>query len=80
MSPSSNPYRLARSAVPSAYRVFLTPDLEAFTFSGRVEIDVDIHESVSTLTLNAVDLELRFNRLAVCHLVCRCSGGRGLDG
>jgi len=58
MSPSSNPYRLARSAVPSAYRVFLTPDLEAFTFSGRVEIDVDIHESVSTLTLNAVDLEL----------------------
>ena len=58
MSSSSNPYRLARSVVPSAYRVFLTPDLEAFTFSGRVEIDVDIHVSVSELKMNAVDLEL----------------------
>jgi puromycin-sensitive aminopeptidase len=58
MSSSSNPYRLARSIVPSAYRVFLTPDLEAFTFAGRVEIDVDIHESVKELTLNALELEL----------------------
>ena len=58
MSTSSNPYRLARTVVPSAYRVFLTPDLEAFTFAGRVEIDVDIHESTSELTLHAAELEL----------------------
>jgi puromycin-sensitive aminopeptidase len=58
MTASSNPYRLARTVVPSAYRIFITPDLEKFTFSGRVEIDVDIKESVSDLTLNAVELEL----------------------
>jgi puromycin-sensitive aminopeptidase len=58
MSSSSNPYRLARSVVPSAYRVFLTPNLEAFTFAGRVEIDVDITESVKELTLNALELDL----------------------
>ena len=58
MSSSSNPYRLARSVVPSAYRVFLTPDLEAFTFSGRVEIDVTIEETIGELTLHAVELEL----------------------
>jgi puromycin-sensitive aminopeptidase len=58
MTASKNPYRLARSVVPSAYRIFITPDLEKFTFSGRVEIDVEIKESVSTLTLNAVELEL----------------------
>ncbi|MGH3733827.1 MAG: M1 family metallopeptidase [Acidimicrobiales bacterium] len=58
MTAAKNPYRLDRTVVPSAYRIFLTPDLEKFTFSGRAEIDVDIKESVSELTLNAVDLEL----------------------
>jgi len=58
MTSTTNPYRLARSVVPSAYRVFLTPSLETFTFAGRVEIDVEITESLSELTLHAVDLEL----------------------
>jgi puromycin-sensitive aminopeptidase len=38
--------------------MFLAPDLEAATFSGRVEIDVDINESLSTLRLHALDLTL----------------------
>ncbi len=58
MSTTANPYRLARTIVPSAYRIFLTPDLETFTFAGRVEIDVTITESVSRFTLNALDLQL----------------------
>jgi puromycin-sensitive aminopeptidase len=58
MSTTPNPYRLARSVVPSAYRIFLTPDLESFTFAGRVEIDVEITEVVDRFTLNALDLEL----------------------
>jgi puromycin-sensitive aminopeptidase len=58
MKPSTNPYRLVRSVVPSAYRIFLTPDLEAFTFAGRVEIDVDVAEEVSEITMHALDLEL----------------------
>ncbi len=65
MSPSMNPYRLARTVVPSAYRIFLTPDLEKFTFAGRVEIDIDIKQSVDRFTLNALDLELGPPRSAV---------------
>jgi puromycin-sensitive aminopeptidase len=58
MTASKNPYRLVPTVVPSAYRIFIIPDLEKFTFSGRVEVDVEIKESVSELTLNAVELEL----------------------
>ncbi len=58
MSPSSNPYRLARTVVPSAYRIFLTPNLEAYTFAGRVEIDVEVVQPLSELTMHALDLEL----------------------
>ena len=58
MTSTSNPYRLARTVVPSAYRIFITPNLETATFTGRVEIDVDIAEAVSTITLNALELEL----------------------
>ena len=58
MSTRSNPYRLSRHVTPSAYRIFLTPDLEAATFAGRVEIDVDIHESTREFTLHALDLEV----------------------
>jgi puromycin-sensitive aminopeptidase len=55
---SLNPYRLARTVVPSAYAMFLTPDLEAATFTGRVQIDVDVIEALSTLRLHALDLDL----------------------
>jgi puromycin-sensitive aminopeptidase len=55
---SSNPYRLARTVLPSAYRIFLTPDLDSATFSGRVEVDIDIVEPLSQMTLHALGLEL----------------------
>jgi aminopeptidase N len=38
--------------------LFLTPDLDAASFTGRVEVDIDIHEPVSTLTLHSLDLVL----------------------
>ncbi|MDE3064545.1 MAG: hypothetical protein KGJ36_02615, partial [Acidobacteriota bacterium] len=56
MSSTSNPYRLSRAVVPSAYRLFIVPDVDNSTFSGRVEIDVDIREASDRITLNAVDL------------------------
>jgi puromycin-sensitive aminopeptidase len=58
MNSSSNPYRLDRNVVPSAYRIFLTPDLEAATFAGRVEIDVDVASAASSFTLHAIELAL----------------------
>ncbi|MHB8334132.1 MAG: M1 family metallopeptidase [Acidimicrobiales bacterium] len=55
---SSNPFRLSRTVVPHAYRIFLTPDLAAATFVGRVEIDVNVAEPVQTVTMHAKNLEL----------------------
>ena len=52
----SNPYRLGTTIVPVAYRLTLTPDLDAATFSGSVEIDVEINESVVEFSLNAIEL------------------------
>ena len=58
MNTTVNPYRLGRSVVPSAYRLFITPDLAAATFAGRVEVDVVVEESNRHFTLHAVDLVL----------------------
>ena len=58
MSSTPNPYRLNRNVTPAAYRIFLTPDLDAATFAGRVEIDVTISESASSFTLHAIELAL----------------------
>jgi puromycin-sensitive aminopeptidase len=58
MSTNSNPYRLTRDVTPSDYRIFITPDLDAATFAGRVEIDVIINVATSRLTLHALDLSL----------------------
>jgi len=58
MSTKINPYRLTRHVTPSDYRIFITPDLAAATFAGRVEIDVDVHVATDRLTLHALDLEL----------------------
>jgi puromycin-sensitive aminopeptidase len=58
MTNENNPYRLGRTIVPSAYRIFITPDLENATFAGRVEIDVDVTESTKEVKLNAIELEL----------------------
>jgi puromycin-sensitive aminopeptidase len=58
MTTENNPYRLDRTVVPSAYRIFITPNLESASFAGRVEIDVDIMEATKTLKLNAIELDL----------------------
>ncbi|HSN02452.1 MAG TPA: M1 family aminopeptidase [Acidimicrobiales bacterium] len=53
-----NPYRLSTTIVPRAYRLRIEPDLDAATFSGHVAIDVDVSESATSISLNALDLEL----------------------
>ncbi len=58
MTTETNPYRLDRTVVPSAYRIFITPDLENATFAGRVEIDVDVIEATKVVKLNAIELDL----------------------
>lgn len=50
--------RLPSTAVPSAYRLELAPDLETFTFAGSVSIDVDIPEATDVLVLNSIELTI----------------------
>ncbi len=55
---ASSPYRLPRNVAPTTYRLRLIPDLEAATFSGTVEIDIEIHEAANTVVMNAAELEI----------------------
>ena len=64
-TPTLDPYRLPRAAIPTRYDVELVPDLEAGTFDGRVDIRADVQEPTADLVLNAVDLDI---------LACRVDG------
>ena len=57
------PYRLPTSVRPLAYRLVLTPDLPAATFTGDVEIDISIEEPTRDIVLNAAELEITFAEL-----------------
>jgi len=71
MSSTPNPYRLLRNVIPSAYRIFLTPDLDAATFAGRVEIDVAISDANHSFTLHAIELELGAASVSVAGATLR---------
>lgn len=50
---------LPDSAIPSHYELLLEPDLEAFTFSGSVTIDIIAKEPTDTLTIHANEIEVQ---------------------
>lgn len=54
---------LPKNVVPLHYRVFLDPDLEKYTYTGKVSIDVDVVETSKSVTLNVLDLVLRNPKL-----------------
>ena len=51
-------YRLPRTVVPTRYDLVLEPDLGSATFSGTVEIEIDVHERVDEIVVNALDLAI----------------------
>jgi puromycin-sensitive aminopeptidase len=55
---TSNPYRLPRTVVPSAYRLCIDVNLDAATFEGSVDIDVDFKDELSSFALNAIELDV----------------------
>jgi puromycin-sensitive aminopeptidase len=57
-TPTLDPYRLPRTAIPSRYDVELAPDLGAATFEGSVAVAVDVREPAAELVLNAAELEI----------------------
>ncbi|HUB53356.1 MAG TPA: M1 family metallopeptidase [Terracidiphilus sp.] len=48
--------RLPNTVAPTHYRLSLTPDLKAATFTGTEQIDVDIKQPLSAITLNAAEI------------------------
>ncbi len=61
----TNPHRLPAIVAPNHYRIRIEPDLDAATFSGSVEIEVDILESTDHIELNALDLEITSTRISL---------------
>ncbi len=51
-------YRLPRSVVPRRYDLVLEPDLDAATFSGSEDVEVEVRERVSEIVLNADELSI----------------------
>jgi puromycin-sensitive aminopeptidase len=55
---SNQDYRLPRNVVPTNYRIQIEPDLAKKVFTGEVNIEVSVVEPVSTIVLNAKELEI----------------------
>ncbi len=48
--------RLPASVTPRTYRIDFTPDIQALTFSGTVQIDITVHQPTKNIVLNSADL------------------------
>ena len=53
-----SPYRLPTHVRPLQYNLKLAPDLDSFTFTGQVSIQVQVTEPTSQVVLNAAELQL----------------------
>ncbi len=51
-------YRLPGNVIPEKYTLSLTPDLEAFTFQGEADIEVEVKEATLAISMNAAELEI----------------------
>jgi puromycin-sensitive aminopeptidase len=70
---SVDPARLPTTVTPAAYRLRMQPDLEAASFTGRVEIDVEVAEPTTTIVLHAHELQID-------PPLIRGTGGRPTEG
>jgi puromycin-sensitive aminopeptidase len=55
---TENPYRLPRTVIPSRYGLVLEPDLDAATFRGTEDVDVEVVEPVTEIVFNALELDI----------------------
>ncbi len=52
-------HRLPRTAIPHRYDLRLAPDLEEFTFDGKVKIALEVPNDTDRLVLNAIELTIQ---------------------
>ena len=71
-------FRLPKNVVPTNYAIELTPDMEMFTFSGKVAIEVDVLSPVSEVKINSKELEIS-SFYAVCAGETRHNGMVSID-
>jgi aminopeptidase N/puromycin-sensitive aminopeptidase len=58
-APRADAQRLPTTVVPTHYKLILTPDLKAATFSGVEQIDVKVGVATKTITLNAAEIDFQ---------------------
>ena len=51
--------RLPTTVLPDEYRLTLTPDLKAATFTGVEQIDVTVNQPTKSITLNSAEIEFQ---------------------
>ena len=56
--PLDNPHRLPRHVLPHRYDLTIEPDLPGASFSGAVDIDVQVNDATDVVVLNAIELEI----------------------
>lgn len=54
-----DPYRLPRDIIPKIYELKLVPDLDAATFSGEVNITLNVLMKTNTIILNSKQLNIK---------------------
>ena len=76
---SDNPFRLPRHVVPTHYDIHLEPDLETFTFTGSVGIDIDVTSATSSVSLNTTEIDIKSVTLTSGHVVSEISYDEELE-
>lgn len=62
---------LPANVVPKHYDLILEPDLEKFTFDGKVVIDLDVEENSSSVELHTLELDIQSAKVSSGGVVIR---------